>query len=102
MRNERVGADPCVRPAHSSFLIPSASGACYNQGMGQHAHESDTEALERRNRELAILKTIAEALNREVDLTRALNTALAHATELFNLHTGWIWLLDEETGEPYL
>jgi two-component system NarL family sensor kinase len=64
--------------------------------------ESDTARLQQRNRELAILKTIAEALNREVDLSQALDAALAHATALFNLHTGWIWLLDEETGEHYL
>ena len=63
---------------------------------------SDTTQLQQRNRELAILKTIAEALNREVDLNQALDAALAHATALFNLHTGWIWLLDEETGEHYL
>ena len=29
---------------------------------------SDTEKLQRRNRELSILNTIAEALNREVDV----------------------------------
>jgi two-component system NarL family sensor kinase len=63
---------------------------------------SDTQKLERRNRELSILNAIAEALNREVDLDRALRTALAQVAELLDLHTGWIFLLDEETGEPYL
>jgi two-component system NarL family sensor kinase len=64
--------------------------------------ESDTEQLQRRNRELSILNTIAEALNREVDLTHALRTALGHTVELFHLRTGWVWLLNEQTGEPYL
>ena len=64
--------------------------------------ESDTEKLQRRNRELSILNAIASALNREVDLTRALNAALAQVAELLDLKTGWIWLLHEETGEPYL
>jgi two-component system, NarL family, sensor kinase len=64
--------------------------------------ESDTEKLQRRNRELSILNAIASALNREVDLTRALNAALAQVAELLDLKTGWIWLLREETSEPYL
>jgi len=64
--------------------------------------ESDTEKLQRRNRELSILNAIASALNREVDLTRALNSALAQVAELLDLRTGWIWLLREDTGEPYL
>lgn len=64
--------------------------------------ETDTDKLQRRNRELSILNTIAEALNREVDLARALDATLAHAVELFGLRTGWIWLLNAETGQPYL
>ena len=63
---------------------------------------SDTEMLQRRNRELVILNAIAEALNRTVDLERSLRTALALVAELLDLHTGWIFLLDEETGRPYL
>ncbi len=64
--------------------------------------DTDTEKLQRRNRELSILKSIAEALNREVDLDRALQVALAQVVELFDVRTGWIWLLREDTGEPYL
>src|SRR5215470_7730376 len=63
--------------------------------------ESDTEKLKRRNRELSILNTIAQAMNQEVNLTRALNVALAHVAELFDLQTSWIFLLDEES-KPYL
>jgi two-component system, NarL family, sensor kinase len=70
--------------------------------MCNNEPQSDTEKLEQRNRELSILNTIAEALNREVDLTRALESTLAHAAELFSLRTSWIWLLNEETGESYL
>ncbi len=64
--------------------------------------ESDTEKLEKRNRELSILNAIAEALNREVDLSRALHVALAQVAELLNLRTGWVFLLDEQTGKTYL
>ena len=58
--------------------------------------------LERRNRELSILTEIAQALNREVDLPRALAAALSQVARLLDLDTGWIWLLAEETGESYL
>ncbi|MCH8110065.1 MAG: GAF domain-containing sensor histidine kinase [Chloroflexi bacterium] len=64
--------------------------------------DTRTEQLRRRNRELSILNTIAEALNREVDLTRALDTTLIEVISLLGLNTGWIWLLHERTGESYL
>lgn len=60
------------------------------------------EQLTQRNRELSILNAIAEALNREVDLAQALQTALAQVASLFDLQTGWVWLLREDTGENYL
>jgi two-component system NarL family sensor kinase len=63
--------------------------------------ESDTQKIERRNRELSILNTIAKALNQEADLTRALNAALTHVAELFDLKTSWIFLYDQE-GKAYL
>jgi two-component system, NarL family, sensor kinase len=63
---------------------------------------SDTEKLKRRNRELSILNAIAEALNREVDLARALHVALAKVAKLLDLRAGWIWLLHEETGDSCL
>ncbi len=61
-----------------------------------------TEQLRRRNRELSILNTIAEALNREVNLTRSLRTALTEVISLLDLNTGWIWLLRENMDESYL
>jgi two-component system NarL family sensor kinase len=64
--------------------------------------ESTNEKLKKRNRELSILNTIADALNREVDLTRALDAALAKIAELFNVQTGWVWLQREETGTNYV
>ena len=64
--------------------------------------ESATQKLEHRNRELSILNSIAQALNREVDLPRALQTTLAQVAELLDLQTGWIWLINEDSGDPYL
>lgn len=60
------------------------------------------EKLQRRNRELSILNAIAQALNGEADLDQALLTTLEKVAELFDLHTGWIWLLNPDSGEPYL
>jgi two-component system NarL family sensor kinase len=55
-----------------------------------------------RARELAILNAIAQALNASVDLSASLSVALSHVAELLGLRTGWVFLLDELTGEPYL
>ncbi len=63
---------------------------------------TDADKLRQRNRELSILNAIAEALNGEVDLARALHTALALVAELLDLQTGWIWLEREESGNFYL
>ncbi|MCL4264926.1 MAG: GAF domain-containing sensor histidine kinase [Anaerolineae bacterium] len=63
--------------------------------------ETNAEKLKRRNAELAILNSIAQALNRSVDLDEAVQTTLAQVAELLDLHTGWVWLL-RENGESYL
>lgn len=58
--------------------------------------------LEKRNHELSILNAIAQALNAEIDLQKALETILEQVVHLFDLQTGWIWLMNPETDEPYL
>lgn len=60
------------------------------------------DELHQRNRELTILNTIAQALNGTLVLEEALQTTLAHVTDLFGLETGWIWLLHEDTDQNYL
>ena len=64
--------------------------------------DASAEALRRRNRELQIINTIAEALNASVDLNALLENALAQVADLLDLQTGWVLLLDPETGAPYL
>ncbi|MCA9871987.1 MAG: GAF domain-containing protein, partial [Anaerolineae bacterium] len=63
---------------------------------------SDSDRLQQRNRELSILNAFAKELNAQVDLNRALQTALAQVADLLDLQTGWVWLLHQESGEPYL
>lgn len=65
-------------------------------------HETDADRLRRRNQELAILNTIAQSLNRTVDLNDAVQNTLNQVADLLDLHTGWVWLLHEDTGESYL
>ena len=64
--------------------------------------DSDAAQLQRRNYELTILNLITEALNREVDLSRALQSVLGQVADLLGLRTGWIWLFNEESGDSYL
>jgi len=63
---------------------------------------SNAIELRRRNHELSILNAIASALNSSVELDQALQTGLAQVAELLGLHTGWLWLINEETGKTYL
>jgi GAF domain-containing protein len=49
--------------------------------------------------ELTTLNTLAQTLNRALDLREALDTALPHIVELMGLRTGWIFLKGE--GESY-
>ncbi|HZF56836.1 MAG TPA: GAF domain-containing sensor histidine kinase [Rubrobacter sp.] len=58
--------------------------------------------LERRNRELSVLNGIARELNRSVDPGQALRFVLSQVAELLGLQTGWVWLMDEHSPEPYL
>lgn len=63
---------------------------------------NNTQELQRRNHELTILNHIAEALNRSTDLGEILSNTLAQVTELFELQTGWVWLMKEDGEEVYL
>lgn len=54
-----------------------------------------------RSDELRILNAIAEALNSSPDVQQALERTLGLVADLLGLHTGWIWLMDPETGRFY-
>ena len=64
--------------------------------------QTNQNKLQKRNRELSIINEIARALNAEVNLPEALHTTLSLVAELLGLESGWIWLLDQHTGEHYL
>lgn len=57
---------------------------------------------DRRGYELSVLNDVARTLNASVDLPSMLERALERVAELLGLATGWVLLLDEATGEPYL
>lgn len=64
--------------------------------------EQKDGTLQRRSYELSVLNDVARALNASVDLPTLLERALEKVTELLDLHTGWVLLFDEATGEPHL
>lgn len=66
------------------------------------SHEDPDERLRRRNAELSILNSMAQALNRSVDLGQALHATLAQVADLLDLQTGWVWLLRDDDGQSYL
>ena len=68
-------------------------------GAGIRQQMARTERL--RARELRILNAVAEALNSATDVRQALERTLALAADLFGLRTGWVWLLDADTGRFY-
>ena len=62
----------------------------------------DIQQLQQRNKELAILNTIAQNLNEELDLEKALTVTLQQSIDLLQLQTGWIWLFNPESNTAYL
>ncbi len=57
------------------------------------------EALKQRNRELATLNKIAEAVSHPLGLNKVLRTALDNVLETMNFAGGSIWLVDPESSE---
>jgi two-component system, NarL family, sensor kinase len=58
--------------------------------------------LASRTDELEVLSAIAEALNRSSDVQQALERTLSLVARLLGLRTGWVWLLDPDTGHFYV
>ncbi|MBV9598219.1 MAG: GAF domain-containing sensor histidine kinase [Chloroflexi bacterium] len=53
------------------------------------------------DRELGIVNAVAEALNSSRDVRQALERTLSLVADLLGLRTGWVWLLDQQTGRFY-
>jgi two-component system NarL family sensor kinase len=76
-------------------------------GSADHLHAAVPRAPRRARaedphaRELRILAAVAEALNSAPDVERALERTLGMVARLLGLRTGWVWLLDPETGLFY-
>jgi two-component system NarL family sensor kinase len=52
-------------------------------------------------RELEIVGSVAETLNSAPTIQEALERTLELVTDLLELQTGWVWLIDPETGHMY-
>jgi two-component system NarL family sensor kinase len=70
--------------------------------MAESPKTGRSKDLQRLNHELSVLNAIARELNRSVDLGETLEFTLSQVAELLDLRTGWIWLISEESSEPYL
>src|SRR5438309_6626347 len=62
--------------------------------------QSDSREISQ-TRELVVLNAVAEALNSSPDVRQALERTLALVADMLGLRTGWVWLLDQETGHFY-
>ncbi|MDQ6801298.1 MAG: GAF domain-containing protein, partial [Acidobacteriota bacterium] len=58
-------------------------------------------AVRSSRRELEIVGAIAEALNSAPTVQEALDRTLELVTDVLNLQTGWVWLVDPDTGHIY-
>src|SRR5215204_3651592 len=70
--------------------------------MPESPNPGKTKDLRRLNHELSVLNEIARELNRSVNLSETLEFTLSQVAELLGMRTGWIWLLSEDSSEPYL
>ncbi len=70
--------------------------------MAEPLDDGGSKDLRRLNHELSVLNEIARELNRSVNLGEALGFTLAQVADLLGLRTGWIWLMNEDSSEPYL
>ncbi|HZB83467.1 MAG TPA: GAF domain-containing sensor histidine kinase [Rubrobacteraceae bacterium] len=70
--------------------------------MAESPKTRRSKDLQRLNHELSVLNAIARELNRSVDLGETLEFTLSQVAELLDLRTGWVWLISEESSEPYL
>src|SRR6185436_8147909 len=75
-----------------SFLMPriGARTGPYNRRMPGSSR-----------RELEIVGAVAEALNSSPSVQQALEHTLELVTGLLGLQTGWVWLVDPESGHMY-
>jgi len=71
-------------------------------GVSEASNAEKTGGLKRLNHELSVLNGITRELNRSVNLDQALRYTLSQVAELLGLRTGWIWLIQESSPEPYL
>ena len=70
--------------------------------MPESPNPGKTKDLRRLNHELSVLNIVARELNRSVNLSETLEFTLSQVAELLDLRTGWIWLLSDDSSEPYL
>jgi len=69
--------------------------------LARRKSERPATTRDRRTHELTILSAVAEALNSAADTRQAMQCTLSLVAELLGFETGWMWLLDPDTGRFY-
>ena len=67
-----------------------------HQGSSERGHAREDRQRDRQVRYFATLKVIAETLNNGVSMRQTLASTLPLVIELLQLHTGWLFLADEQ------
>lgn len=62
---------------------------------------NELPAVDARTRELEILNAVSEALNSASDVRLALEQTLSLVAGMLGLRTGWVWVVDPDTGHFY-
>jgi two-component system nitrate/nitrite sensor histidine kinase NarX len=68
----------------------------------QASYSQMEQQVVERSRALAAVNTVAEVVNRSVDLQEVLNDALAEVLEVMNFNAGGVYLLDQTSQELHL
>jgi two-component system NarL family sensor kinase len=68
------------------------------QGKAEKRRRAATRSAAR---EIGVLNAVAEALSTASDVRAALQRTLELVADLLGLRTGWVWLVDRETGQYY-
>jgi signal transduction histidine kinase/DNA-binding response OmpR family regulator len=95
----RLGAyDYVTKPFDVDTLRSAVRRAVEKQNLALERERAE-EALQQRNRELALLSRTGQVFNSTLDLEQVLVTILEEVRSLLNVATSSIWLIDPEVDE---
>ena len=97
----KLGAsDYIVKDTNGGYLelLPCVIDQALQRRRLAEEKQQALEALERHNRNLALLNQVGQSLTATLDLQQAIDKLLQAVTEIVNAEGGSVWLWDEEKG----